>query len=361
MKKTKRIIICALILAVALLLSGCIKMHINVAWHEDNSARITMTYGVQKSALEMMGSTEEDAQEQLKESMGSENEGYSFKPYSDSEYTGVIATIDVDDITKDSVDSIDTLRFRCEDNGKVKTYTVSGSFEGSDLAGEDDLGAAGISFDSIDMKIIIDMPGNVTSHNATEKNGSTLTWVLSAAATTSIQATSEVGGGSILLWIILIVLIVLLIGIVVAILMLSKKNKAASQSGSADNSGSMAGVPPYQAPGAYPPPADTPFVQAPPPVYAPPEPQAQAPVYGAPQPQSPVYGAPQPQPQVPVYGAPPPAHETQYQQPSVSQAAQAAAPPYVSTPPATPRCAQCGAELTPGTKFCPVCGATVVN
>ena len=349
MRKIKRIAILALVLVAALLLSGCMKMHINVVWNEDNSATITMTYGIQKSAIEMMGASEDEVRDSLREDMVPDDASITFRDYSDAEYVGVTGTIEIADITKDSVDSLDTLRFRSEENGKKTTYTVSGRFNGSDMAGdEDSLDSAGISLDSIDMQITIEMPGKVTSHNATEAKGNVLTWVLDPTGTTSIQAESEAGGGSMLLWIILIALIVILLGIAGTILVLMKKKKAEGQPPAATQA-AYGGAPAYQAPDAYqqapqaygspePPPAYAQPVapQAPPPpAYAPPEPPQQAPQYAPP----PVYTPPE-APQAPSpYYAPPPAPDAQYQ------------------PQASPRCAQCGAELPQGSRFCPVCGA----
>ena len=430
MKKLKKIAICALVLMTALLLSGCMKMHINVVWKEDNSAVITMTYGIDKSVFEspmlsdmMGGMSEADVRDQIKESMESDDVDFTFKDLNDSKYIGVIATGELKDITKDNVDSMDSLNFRCQEDGKKKVYTVSGRFDGSELT--EDLGDVseledlGIDM-SFDVKFIIEMPGNITEHNATEKNGNTLTWVLDTSKTTSIQATSESGGaGSLLLWILLIVLIVILIVIIVAILMISKKSKASPQGGTPEYGAGSPYAPPYQAPGAYTPPAYTPpepqqqyappayappeppqYAPPEPPQYAPPEPPQYAPPeppqYAPPEPpqyappEPPQYAPPEPPqyapPEPPQYAppeppqyAPPeppqyaPPEPPQYAPPEPSQyappeppqyAPPAYAPPEQSyAPPAgmAPKCAQCGAELPVGTKFCTVCGAPTGN
>ena len=413
MRKLKKIAVFTMVLAAALLLSGCMKMHIGIVWNEDNSAKITITYGIQKSALEIMESSAEDVQQQMRESMEAEGEGYSFRNFSDSDYVGVIATVEVDDITKNSVDSLDTLTFRCEETGKNKVYTVSGRIEGSDVAGDSsDLDDLGISLDSIDMKIIIEMPGNITSNNAGEKKGNTLTWVLDPAVTTSIQATSESGGGSVFLWILLIVLIVIFIGIIIAILILSKKKKESAQGVVPAYESPAYGASTYQAPGAYPPAYAPPEQQYAPPAYAPPEPQYVPPAYAPPEQQSappayappeqqyappayippeqqyapPAYTPPEPQYTPPAYAPPeqqyaPP--EQQYAPPEPQYAPPAYAPPepqyappaytppepqqqtpppqHGNTPPVSLRCAQCGAEVSPGSKFCTVCGTPTGN
>ena len=220
-KLKKPAMLCAALLMMASLLCGCMKMHIDVVWRDDNSASMTLTVGMSKSAMELMEISESELRDQLKESMAEEGD-FSFENFSDNEYVGIKATLEVDDITKNSTDSIDTLNFKCVDagGGNGKTYTVSGNLDSSDITG-DNSELEGIE---LDMKMSIVMPGKIISHNATEQNGNKLTWVLTEADTVSIQATSETtesGSSSTWLWI-AIGAIVLVVVVVVA-LMLSRK------------------------------------------------------------------------------------------------------------------------------------------
>ena len=217
-KLKKPAMLCAALLMMASLLCGCMKMHIDIVWNDDNSANIALTVGVSKSALELMDISEAELREQLREEMAGEGD-YSFENFSDSEYTGIKAKLKIDDITENSADSLDTLNFSCVEGDSKKTYTVSGSFDNSDIMEGDEF--AGIE---VDMKISLVMPGKIVSHNATERDGNKLTWVLTESSTVSIQATSEAtesGGGSPWLWI-AIGAIVLVVVVVVA-LMLSRK------------------------------------------------------------------------------------------------------------------------------------------
>ena len=325
-KKLKRAALCAMLLVLTVLLCGCMKMHIEIVWNEDNSASISVTIGLQKSALTMMDMSDDEIRQQLKESMD-DGEDYSFKDFSDSDYTGITATLNVKDITKQSSNSVEGLNFKCTESGKTKTYSVTGSIDGSDVAGDSEgLEESGISLDSIDMKLSIKMPGKITSNNATEVKGNVLTWVLLPTSKTTISAVSEgSGGGGALPVILLVAGIVVLAGVAVVALLLIRKNKAA-QTASYAYGEQAPGYNPYQAPGVQPQ-----YVQ---PQYQPPE----QPQYVQPQYQPPEQPQYQPQYQ--------PAEQPQYQQPA-EQA------------PAVTRCPQCGAELAPNAKFCTTCGASI--
>ena len=365
--KLKRAALCAILLVLAVLLCSCMKMHIDIVWNEDNSASISTTIALTKSALSMMEITDAEIRQQLKESLEDDGEDYSFKDYSDSEYTGIVATMNVKDITKDSSANMDGLTFESTGSGNSKTYKVSGKLSGSDIAGDsEDMAENGIALDSIDMKITIKMPGKITSNNATEVKGNVLTWVLDPTSTTTLSAVSEGGGGGgSLPLILLIVGIVVLVGVAVVALLLIRKNKAA-QTAPYAYGGPAAGYDPYQPQGAQQPqyqqpqqpqyqqpqyqPAEQPQYQPPP--SAPPQPQYQPPQYEQPQYQP----AEQPQYQPPP--PPPPPQFTLPEQPQYQPPPpQPEQPQYQPPAPVITRCPQCGAELAENAKFCTTCGA----
>ena len=318
-KKTKRIAVFILMLGAALLLSGCLKMHIDIVWRDDNSGTVSVTIGVSKAAITMMGGTEEEMQEQLRETMtGDSDDGieYTIKNYTDDEYTGIIYSVEVDDLTRNDFEVVQQLRFETSGEGKNKTYSVSGDYSVSDDIGDPD--ELGVSTSDIDTRLSITMPGRITSHNATEKNGNTLIWDLSSDTAVRIDARSEASGGgfmNILMWILFILSILALIGL--AVLVILKKNQASQA----------------VAPAAYvaPPPqaqaGQTPYAQYQEPVAYPPAQAAPA-----------TYGNVPPQQQAAPYAA---------------QAPAAASAPV--------RCTGCGALLPENTSFCSVCGKTIMN
>ena len=360
MKKAVRLTLCALLLVLTLLLSGCLKMHFDIVWNEDNTGTMSITMGLQKSAMEMMGITESDIRSQFKDSMQEDSDDYTFKDYSDSEYTGIVATMKIDDITKGTAGATDTLKFSCIEDGKKKTYSISGNFNGSAALGDnEDISDAGITLDSVDMKMSVVMPGNITSHNADEKQGNKLVWDLTKSSILKIEATSELSGrgggaggiGKILLWVAIIA--VVLGGGAAVFLILSRKKKAAPPPPYAQ------GYAPYQSPAAPPPAAPYGYTDTSAQTqYSQPSPQAyEAPagqVYGVPvvtPPAAPVYEAP---PAAPVYEAPPAAPV--YEAPPAAPVYEA--PPVVSVSAFV--CANCGAAIPEGAKFCVLCGGAAV-
>jgi len=307
MKKTKRMLLCLLFLVAAVLLSGCLKMHIDIVWKENNSGTVSMTFGVTNTALSMMGMSEAEIQAQFRESL-QEGDDYSIRDYKDNDYTGIVATLDVDDITRGSSFATDQMRFRCSEEGRVRTYTVSGNYVSSDVMGDTgDLEDFGVSFADIDMKMSITMPGRIISHNATEQKGNKLIWDLTGSAVTSIEAKSEARGGGAWIWIIII--IVLIAAGVVVFLFLRKKKADAAQGVPGQQGAyypSTPGYQPYQAPpGQFQPQAaPTPDGYATQPV--PPMQAAPAPgVYAPPPPVAPFT----PEPYAPPPPAVPPASE----------------------------------------------------
>ena len=370
MKKLRKPIICVLVLVLSIMLSGCMKMHIDIIWNEDNSAELTMTIGVATYALSMMDLTEEEMQQQLRESIEEDTEidddEYIIEDFSDSEYTGIKVTMKIDDITKNSEDSIEHLTFTFEDVGGTKTYTVIGDFMDSDIMGNE-----ADEFE-IDSRITIVMPGRLRSHNATERSGNRLTWIQEDPnVAVSIYARSEGGGGLLWLWFV-IGGVVLVGGGAVAVLFVLKKKKSSSQASTYGGGTTPSyGTPPqnyapvqqqYQQPQqpvpqpAYQPQPPAPPAPPPQPTYEPPPapPSAYEPPPPPPEP------PPPPPPPPPTYEPPPPPPQPEPPQPPPPPAYEPPPPPTPPAPATTPKfCMNCGGALTEGTKFCPSCGTSI--
>jgi len=337
------------------------KMHIDIVWKEDNSAELSMTIGVAKYALTMMDLTEEEMQQQLRESMEEDTEvgdEYTIEDFSDSEHTGIKVTMKIDDITKNTEDLLEHLTFTFDDSDGTKTYTVTGDFMDSDIMGND------ADELEVDARITIVMPGRLRSHNATESSGNKLTWIQEDPnVAVSIYARSEGSGGMLWLWLV-IGGVVLVGGGVVAVLLVLKKKKP-SQQASPYGGGTTA---PYgaqtqnyapvqqqyhQPQQSAPPPAYQPPPPPPQPAYEPPPPQ---PAYEPPLPAPPPAYEPPPPPPPPAYEPPPPPPPPAYEPPPPPPPTYEPPPP--PPPPVTTRkfCTGCGGALPEGTKFCPSCG-----
>ena len=193
MKMPKLLVMCAVTLVLAVLLSGCMEMNTDIIWEEDNTRYVTVEVGFANDFLEMAGTTAEEAQEGIRQDMEEDNDIFTYENYSNSEYTGVIATARIDDLYEDAGGSLGDLKFNYYENDGKKIYTVSGDAERPDPSEYDsdftDIdGGAGI----INARLAITMPGQIVSHNATSQEGNKLIWDLADPTATSIQATSEI-------------------------------------------------------------------------------------------------------------------------------------------------------------------------
>ena len=178
------------------------------------SGTLVITYGMEKSAMADSGQSEEDVRSQMKEDFEGRSD-VRIVDYSDDEYTGITAAMEIADLTVTTNEILKTLDFNYSEEGRTKTYTVSGNFNGES---KDDIGIMG----SNDVKLSIVMPGNITSHNATEQEGNKLIWDMTAG-NTKIEASSEIigsGGGiiNILIWVLFAVSILILAAAILLII-----------------------------------------------------------------------------------------------------------------------------------------------
>jgi len=220
MRKHKKLVFCVLFLAMVMLISGCMKMHYDIIWNADNSGTLVLTYGMEKSAMADSGQSEDDVRNQMKEDFEGKDD-VKIADYSDDEYTGITAAMEIEDLTNTNNEILETLDFNFSEEGRTKTYTVSGNFSGEST---DDMGIMG----SNDVKLSIVMPGNITSHNATEQEGNKLIWDMTAG-NTKIEASSEITGGgggiiNILIWVLFAVSIMILIAAVLLIIVKLQRN-----------------------------------------------------------------------------------------------------------------------------------------
>ena len=231
MMKLKRLVLCAMIPAIMLLLSGCLRMHIDIVWNDDNSATMDMTIAMESSAASMMGDPE-DMRDQTAESMLDESIDFVVKDYDEDGYIGIVASAKIDNVTANSSDTLDTLKFSYSEAGKTKTYTLSGDFEGAGAMGDmGDMEDMGLSTDDLeyDMKMSVVMPGTIISHNATEKQGNKLIWDLAGADIVKISAVSEVSSSAgfltILLWVLFVLFLLIFAAAVFVLVMQQQKKK----------------------------------------------------------------------------------------------------------------------------------------
>jgi hypothetical protein len=273
---------------IAVLMSACLKLDMNLSVSSDNTVSGTIIFAIQKQILELAGGSVDDLFSEAP--LPSDAPGVTVKDYEDDQFAGKEISFDSVPIAQFSGDTEDELKITRE--GDV--FRVSGALDLSSALS----GATGVSgfdpstfLEGAELKIQITFPGEVIDSNG-EVSGNTVTWIPVVGERTDIQATaSAVEGGSssnLILWIVLGAVAVVLI--IVILVMLSRRNrpKADGAEGAAPAPDAMAesapaaaappaaapptAAPPAAAPPAAAPPSTVPPVQPPPGDAAPPPP-----------------------------------------------------------------------------------------
>lgn len=217
MTKTKRLTIVAVAAAVALGLSGCVKVITNIAVHDDNTVSGEMVFAMSKEFTE--GLTDEDIFSQVGGDDTSGMTNARSEPYDDGTFKG--SKVIFED------EPIDTVGI---DGAIVRDGDVF-RFQGTDPASED---TSMLTEDAV-VTMSITFPGAVTDTNG-NVSGTTVTWNLLemteapfavAGATGSgddAGVASAGGGGGIPTWVWLALGAVVVVAVVY---FLSKRGKAA--------------------------------------------------------------------------------------------------------------------------------------
>lgn len=279
--------------AVALLtlLTGCGRMHMDVALYENDTVDMVITAGVADQFAQDFGMDPQTFWDlAMAEAGSSMPPGAAETPYAQDGYTGSVWTWTGMPLNTAGSGTPGQLSITREGD----EFVVSGTLDRADL-GLDDPTISMFSDEELDMRISVTFPGAVTDHNGT-LDGTTVTWVPTSdtqtldmyargSAVGNGSAGGPAGGGSgglgIWLWVIIGVAVLALLGVIAAVVASKKKN---------------AKIPPYQA-GGY---GQQPYGA--PGQYGAPQQPGQ---YGAPQQQPQQWGAmPQQQPGQQQWGAP---------------------------------------------------------
>jgi hypothetical protein len=217
----------------ALLLSACIKLDMNLTVNSDDTVDGTVIFALNKQLIQLSGQSADD----LLGSSGpipTDAPGVSTKPYEDDEFQGQEITLD----------NVPLARFNDENNSGADslkivhqgdTYVVSGALDLSQTSGASGAsGASGVSgfpdaeqiFASAQMKLAITFPGEVTESNG-QVDGNTVTWEPKFGERLDLHAVAKASGGggsSTLLLLLVVGAIVVILAIVLGILATRRKN-----------------------------------------------------------------------------------------------------------------------------------------
>ena len=291
--------------ALVFLMTGCIKLNMNLGINSDNTVSGTVEFGVQKELLDLTGQNVEDL-------LGSDAPfpssapGVTIEPFDDGEFAGqqfIFEDLPIEQFNSGGVAGAsgataggagDTLQIARQGD----TFVVTGVLDlSSGLSGATGpFGGTGGAqfFESAEIRIAITFPGEVLQAPGGQIDGNTVTYVPEFGERLEINATGSavdngeaadvVGGSDSFLPLILIIGGVALVLLIVLLLVVrGRKTKEETPSGAGTPSGfgeapSTATLPARPAAPTSAPPSSSPPTDAPPPT--PPMPPAPPPAEG---------------------------------------------------------------------------------
>src|SRR4029453_6784260 len=281
-----------------ILMTGCIKLNMNLGINSDDTVSGTVEFGVQKELLDLTGQNVEDL-------LGSDAPfpsnapGVTVEPFDDGEFAGqqfIFEDVPIEEFTSGGFAGAsgptsvagagDTLQIARQGDTFVVTGVLDLSSGLSGVTGP--FGGTGGAqfFESADIKIAITFPGEVLQAAGGEIDGNTVTYVPEFGERLEINATGSavdngeaadvVGGGDSFLPLLLIIGAVVLVLLIVLLLVVrSRRNRVGAEAPAETPSGFAEGgsaAPPLAAPPGAPPHAPPPVPPMPP---APPPPPAE--------------------------------------------------------------------------------------
>ena len=210
----------------AMLMTGCVKVDLNMQLHGDNTVSGTMVFAVSRDLLALTGSSADDLLGQITASAGPLPAGVGFQQsaYADDRFEGKTYTFQ--DVPIDAFNRGTTAGESIAIHRVGSTFQVNGEIDLTPAStGPLQPGAAQLAKE-MELRIAITFPGPVSQQSGGTISGKTVTWTPAFGEKTEIRATgSAIGGGpGALLWI-LIGLAMLLVVVVVLILIRSRLNR----------------------------------------------------------------------------------------------------------------------------------------
>lgn len=224
MKKSLRIT--ALALAATLVLSGCIKMEVNLELQSDDTVDGSMVFAVQEGLGELLGegsdevpTDEEAANELFGDDLSSDFENATEEPYNEDGWIGTRVIFEGEALDDFSEDNEGFSIVRDGDN-----FVVSGPFDTEATEGSDEE-----MLEGAEMTMSVTFPGEVSEHNGTLE-GTTVTWdLLDGPEELYAVGSATEGGAGIPMWLIIALvaglLVVAAVVLVVVLVSRSRKNK----------------------------------------------------------------------------------------------------------------------------------------
>ena len=219
--------------ALAMLMTGCIKVDLNMQLHGDNTVGGTMVFAVSRDLLALTGSSADDLLGQITASAGPLPSGVGFQesPYADDTFEGKTYTFQ--DVPIDAFSQGTTAGETISIKRVGDTFQVNGEIDLTPpVTGPLQPGAAQLAKD-MELRIAITFPGPVSQQSGGTVSGNTVTWTPAFGEKTEIQATGSAigsGGNGPAMWI-LLGLAILLVVVVALVLVRSRRNQVPPDAG----------------------------------------------------------------------------------------------------------------------------------
>ena len=207
-----------------LLLTGCVRVQMDVTLNEDDTASGTYVLAVQEGVGESIGAASDaDAVDELFGTVAGDLEGATATEYNQDGYVGTQVTFENQSFAELNLDSDDLKIVRDGDD-----YVVAGEVGGGETAELGDLPA------DAEMSLAITFPGPIAEANGVIE-GNTVTWDLTDAPDKLYaRGAASQGGFPLLAWLgIAFVLLVVLAGVVLLIIGSRRSSADAPQAESA--------------------------------------------------------------------------------------------------------------------------------
>ena len=219
----------------AIVLTACrIETNVNLDIEEDGSAVVLVEVGMDDEFREAMtgqtGATEEDF---INEILSFGDTSLVQRSEGDMSYFG--AAQEIDDLSQGlpldaAEDMFTAFNYSFDEDGAKLTASI----QSADTAGLGDFGdfgglGEGLIGDIFSANVVVQMPGNVTSHNADEVRDGALVWQIPLTGTLDIQAESSFGTSA-SNWIWFAIAAVVIVGVVsatIAVLVTRKESEKA--------------------------------------------------------------------------------------------------------------------------------------
>ncbi|SDT68023.1 hypothetical protein SAMN04515669_5807 [Jiangella sp. DSM 45060] len=211
------------VVASALLLTGCFKIDMQLDVSSDDTVDGEMVFAVSRDVSAMAESMGEDPDDLLSGEIDDLPEGTRAEEYEDDDFVGQRYVFD--DVPLSEFDQNGTFSITHEgdeivvggnlDLTDMDPEAMAEEFDGEEMPFGDLSGM----MDSMDLRVAITFPGEVTEHNG-ELDGTTVTWTPVAGETNEINARSADSGGGgggdgipVWIWIVVVAVVLGLAGL----------------------------------------------------------------------------------------------------------------------------------------------------